>query len=207
MSKYLFFFFFLIIYIEIINCQDFDKDMMRAVACLSMIRKLDNKPSDQRILSGYILTCFINIDDTTTQKLLLSQTSNKLDLSEDEISKLTDMNKLENKYTEDQIMDFSKALNSALEKLKNVGPGGMRAPSQGGEYNTKSNSKPQGSGLLEKMITGILGLFSTNDSLLFLIGLFIVFYLFLRQIRKWFSSNEKSVNNNKKNIKSKKKVK
>ena len=99
---------------------------------LSLIRKMENKPSDQRVLSSYILTCFISIDEPTTQKLLLSQTSNKLDLTKDEISKLTDMYQIEKKYTEDQIMDFSKALNTAFEKIKNAQSGGMRPPSQGG---------------------------------------------------------------------------
>ena len=208
MSKNLIFLFFLFSLIDISKCQEFDKDMMRAVACISMIRKLENKPSDQRVLSSYILTCFISIDEATTQKLLLNQASSKLDLTQDEISKLTDMYKIEKKYTEDQIMDYSKALNSALERLKNAPPGGMRAPSQGDEYSTKSNNRQEGPGLLGRMISSFIGLFTTNDSLLILFGAFIIFYLILRQIRKWFSSNDKNNKNNmKKVVKHKKKVK
>ena len=159
--------------------------------------------------NGYFCNdCFIAIDEQTTQKLLMSQTSNKLDLTKDEIEKLTNMYNLEQKYTEDQIMDFSKALNTALEKLKDAQPGGgMRNPSQG--YDSSSdNKKPQGVGLLEKMLAGILGLFTTNDSLLLLFGFFIAFYLFLRQIRKWFGGNSTTDKNaSKKTIKIKKKVK
>ena len=208
MSKNIIFLFFLFCILDISKQQNIDKDMMRAVACISMIRKLENKPSDQRVLSSYILTCFIAIDEPTTQKLLMSQTSNKLDLTKDEIEKLTNMYNLEQKYTEDQIMDFSKALNTALEKLKDAQPGGgMRNPSQG--YDSSSdNKKPQGVGLLEKMLAGILGLFTTNDSLLLLFGFFIAFYLFLRQIRKWFGGNSTTDKNaSKKTIKIKKKVK
>ena len=208
MSKNLIFLFFLFSLIDISKCQDFDKDMMRAVACISMIRKLENKPSDQRVLSSYILTCFITIDEATTQKLLMNQASSKLDLTQDEISKLTDMYKIENKYTEDQIMDYSKALNSALEKLKNTPPGGMRAPPQGGEYNTNSNKRQEGPGLLGRMISSLFGMFTSNDSLLILFGAFIIFYLILRQIRKLFGSNDKNGKNNaKKVVKHKKKVK
>ena len=208
MSKNLIFLFFVFSLIDISKCQEFDKDMMRAVACISMIRKLENKPSDQRVLSSYILTCFITIDDETTQKLLLNQASSKLDLTQDQISKLTDMYKIENKYTEDQIMDYSKALNSALEKLKNTPPGSMRAPSQGGEFSTKSNNRPEGPGLLGRMISSLFGMFTSNDSLLILFGAFIIFYLILRQIRKWFGSNDKNVKNNVKKVtKNKKKVK
>ena len=119
------------------------------------------------------------------------------------------MYNLEQKYTEDQIMDFSKALNTALEKLKDAQPGGgMRNPSQGHDSGSNNKKKPQGIGLLEKMFAGILGLFSTNDSLLLLFGFFIAFYLFLRQIRKWFGGNSTSdKNGSKKTVKVKKKVK
>ena len=207
MSKFLFFIFFLIIYLEISNCQEVDKDMMRAVACITLIKKLENKPSDQRMLSGYILSCFINIDESTMQKLISNQASNKLDLTQDQISKLTDMYQIEQKYTEDQIMDYSRDLNAALAKLQSAGPNGMKNPSQGGESSSKSNKK-QKPGLLERMFAGFIGLFNTNDSLLFLIGFFIVFYLFLRQIRKWSGNSDNNKNNNgKKVVKNKKKVK
>ena len=208
MSKNLIFLFFLISIIYVSQCQEFDKDMMRAVACLSLIRKLDNKPSDQRVLSSYILTCFISIDEATTQKLLLSQTSNKLDLTQEQITKLTDMYQIEKKYTEDQIMDYSKALNTAFEKLKNAQSDGMKMPSQGGEYSSNNNNKGDAPGLFGRMIASFIGLFTTNDSLLTLFGAFIIFYLILRQIRKMFTSNGKNIKNNVKKVgKNKKKVK
>ena len=192
MSKNLIFLFLLISIIDLAELQEFDKDMMRAVACITLIKKLENKPQDQRELSTYILTCFISIDDATTQKLIQEQASNKLDLTADQISKLTDMYQLQQKYTEDQIMDFSKALNDALEKLQKNAGGGMRNQQSSGFNN--NNKAPQGSGLLEKIIGGIIGLFNPNDSLLLLVGFFVVFYLFLRQIRKWFDNSEKIKN-------------
>ena len=206
MSKNIIFLFFLLSIIELSKLQEIDKDMMRAVACLSLIRKLENKPSDQRVLSTYLLTCFVLIDDATTQKLIMSQTSNKLDLTQDQIDKLTNMYNIEQKYTEDQIMDYSQALNQALERLKNAGPGGMKNPSQGGRTNSNNNKKSEhGNSLLGNMISVILGLFSTNDSLLLLIGLFIGFYLILRQIRKCCGNEEKNKNgsNHKNKVKKK----
>ena len=206
MSKNIIFLFFLLSIIELSKLQEIDKDMMRAVACLSLIRKLENKPSDQRVLSTYMLTCFVLIDDATTQKLIMSQTSNKLDLTQDQIDKLTNMYNIEQKYTEDQIMDYSQALNQALDKLKNVGLGGIKNPSQGGKANSNSNKKREhGNSLLGNMISVVLGLFSTNDSLLLLIGLFIGFYLILRQIRKCCGNEEKNKNgsNHKNKIKKK----
>ena len=206
MSKNIIFLFFLLSIIELSKLQEIDKDMMRAVACLSLIRKLENKPSDQRVLSTYMLTCFVLIDDATTQKLIMSQTSNKLDLTQDQIDKLTNMYNIEQKYTEDQIMDYSQALKQALDKLKNVGPGGIKNPSQGGKANSNSNKKREhGNSLLGNMISVVLGLFSTNDSLLLLIGLFIGFYLILRQIRKCCGNEEKNKNgsNHKNKIKKK----
>ena len=199
MSKNLIFLFLLISIIDLAELQEFDKDMMRAVACITLIKKLENKPQDQRELSTYILTCFISIDDKTTQKLIQEQASNKLDLTADQISKLTDMYQLQQKYTEDQIMDFSKALNNALEKLQKNAGGGMRNQQSSGFNN--NNKTPQGSGLFEKIIGGIIGLFNPNDSLLLLVGFFVVFYLFLRQIRKWFDNSEKIKNKVKKKTK------
>ena len=205
MSKNLIFLFLLISIIDLAELQEFDKDMMRAVACITLIKKLENKPQDQRELSTYILTCFISIDDKTTQKLIQEQASNKLDLTSDQISKLTDMYQLQQKYTEDQIMDFSKALNDALEKLQKNEGGGMRNQKSSGFNN--NNKTPQGSDLLEKIIGGIIGLFNPNDSLLLLVGFFVVFYLFLRQIRKWFDNSEKIKNKVNKSNKVKKKTK
>ena len=205
MSKNLIFLFLLISIIDLAELQEFDKDMMRAVACITLIKKLENKPQDQRELSTYILTCFISIDDATTQKLIQEQASNKLDLTSDQISKLTDMYQLQQKYTEDQIMDFSKALNNALEKLQKNAGGGMRNQQSSGFNN--NNKTPQGSGLLEKIIGGLIGLFNPNDSLLLLVGFFVVFYLFLRQIRKWFDNSEKIKNKVNKSNKVKKKTK
>ena len=205
MSKNLIFLFLLISIIDLAELQEFNKDMMRAVACITLIKKLENKPQDQRELSTYILTCFISIDDATTQKLIQEQASNKLDLTADQISKLTDMYQLQQKYTEDQIMDFSKALNDALEKLQKNAGGGMRNQQSSGFNN--NNKTPQGSGLLEKIIGGIIGLFNPNDSLLLLVGFFVVFYLFLRQIRKWFDNSEKIKNKVNKSNKVKKKTK
>ena len=203
MSKNLIFLFILISLIELSKLQEVDKDMMRAVACLSLIRKLDNKPNDQRVLSTYILTCFITIDDSTAQKLIMSQSSNKLDLSQEQIEKLTNIYNVENKFTEDQIMDYSKALNDALERLKNAGPDGLRNPPKGSSGANSNKKRESGSSLFGNMISVLLGLFSTNDSLLLLIGFFIGFYLFLRQLRKCCGNEEKNKtgNNNKTKIK------
>ena len=208
MSKNIIFLFFLLSIIEISKLQEVDKDMMRAVACLSLIRRLDDKSVDQRVLSTYMLSCFVQIDDSTAQKLIMSQTSNRLDLSEEQIKKLTNMHEIEKKYTEDQIMDYSNALNKALEKLKNAGPGSMRSPQKGSRGNSNSNkNRENANSLLGNMISVLLGLFSTNDSLLLLIGLFVGLYLILKQVRKCCTNNEKnkSGNNSKSKVKKRKK--
>ena len=208
MSKNIIFLFFLLSIIEISKLQEVDKDMMRAVACLSLIRRLDDKSADQRVLSTYMLSCFVQIDDSTAQKLIMSQTSNRLDLSEEQIKKLTNMHEIEKKYTEDQIMDYSNALNKALEKLKNAGPGAMRSPQKGSRGNSNSNkNRENANSLLGNMISVLLGLFSTNDSLLLLIGLFVGLYLILKQVRKCCTNNEKnkSGNNSKSKVKKRKK--
>ena len=191
-------FHFLIISLFLFNyeiCQDIDQDAMKAVACISLIKKMDNKNLDQRLISGYMLSCFINIDDAKVQKLLSNQFSNDINLEKDEIEKLTDFSSFQSKYSQSEIMEFSKRLNSALEKLKNQQNIGM-PPNQGGKDKSSKKSSENGGGLLEFMIKGLIGLFNPNDSFLFLIGFFVLVYFGLKGLRKLFVG-KKNINDKK----------
>ena len=196
---------FLLLYLIVLSkAQDVDKDLLRAVACLSMIRKLENRPNDPQSISSYMLTCFISIDDSTTQKLIANQNSNTLDLDEKQLKKLTDFYDVQSRFTEDQIMEYSKDLNSALEKLKNFSPEAMKQ--QGGHTSAEKprNKKNQGKSLFKIMISNIIGLFNANDSLIGLFVILFVCYLILKQLRKWCGSDNKnkitSNKNNKKKV-------
>ena len=80
-------------------CQDFDEDTMKALGCLSLIRKLDNdKQQDQRMVSAILLSCFVNVEESQVKKLISSQYSNKMELSKSEVDKLVDMQSLQSKY-------------------------------------------------------------------------------------------------------------
>ena len=171
-------------------CQDFDPDSMKAIACISLLKKMENKNLDQHLISGYMLSCFINIDDTKAQKIISNQFSSGMGLEQDEIDRLTDFSGIQNKYTQDQIMDFSKKLNSVLETLKeqqNMGMG--MSPNKGGKSKSskkRSESSESSGGLFQFMINGIIGLFNPNDSFLFLIGFFVLVYFGLKSLRKLF---------------------
>ena len=59
-------------------CQDFDEDTMKALGCLSLIRKLDNdKQQDQRMVSAYLQSCFVNIEESQVQTLGLREATYK----------------------------------------------------------------------------------------------------------------------------------
>ena len=178
-----------------IICQNLDKDMMKAIACISLLKKMEDKTQDQRLISGYILTCFINIDDATTQKLISNQFSSNLNLEKSEIEKLTDIGQLQTKYSQSEITEYSKQLNNALEKLKNSNMGQNMQSGKGGD--TGSNQNSESTGLIGFMIKGLIGLFNPGDSFLFLIGLFILSYFCLKSLRKLFNAGKKNTNKKK----------
>ena len=176
-------FFFLLIILSLINIilsQEHDKNVLRAVACISLIRKLNVDQNDQRLISNYLLTCFSVIDDLTLQKLIMTKDSNKLDLDESTVKKLTDFNSLQDKFTQDQLMDFSKDLNKAFTKLKNQG-NQKSGGNDFGESDYDDDNNKENSGLFGKIIYNLLSLFISGDSLLPLIGLGFFVYLILRQ--------------------------
>ena len=178
------------------SCQDFDEDTMKALGCLSLIRKLDNdKQQDQRMVSAYLLSCFVNIEESQVQKLLASQYSNKMELSKSEVDKLVDMQSLQSKYSQSELIDYSKKLNSALGNLKNMEQGGPQAGRGSKKGSSKSSSNSNG-GLIGFLISNIISLFNPNDSFLFLIGLFVMIYFGLKGLRKLL--DKKNKNNKKK---------
>ena len=177
-------------------CQDFDEDTMKALGCLSLIRKLDNdKQQDQRMVSAYLLSCFVNIEESQVQKLLASQYSNKMELSKSEVDKLVDMQSLQSKYSQSELIDYSKKLNSALGNLKNMEQGGPQAGRGSKKGSSKSSSNSNG-GLIGFLISNIISLFNPNDSFLFLIGLFVMIYFCFKGLRKLL--DKKNKNNKKK---------
>ena len=177
-------------------CQNFDEDTMKALGCLSLIRKLDNdKQQDQRMVSAYLLSCFVNIEESQVQKLLASQYSNKMELSKSEVDKLVDMQSLQSKYSQSELIDYSKKLNSALGNLKNMEQGGPQA-GKGSKKGSSKNTRDSSGGLLGFLISNIISLFNPNDSFLFLIGLFVMIYFGLKGLRKLL--DKKNKNNKKK---------
>ena len=179
-------------------CQDFDEDTMKALGCLSLIRKLDNdKQQDQRMVSALLLSCFVNIEESQVKKLLASQYSNKMELSKSEVDKLVDMQSLQSKYSQSELIDFSKKLNSALGNLKNMESGGQQA-GWGSKKGSNKNTDNSSGGLIGFLISNIISLFNPNDSFLFLIGLFLMIYFGLKGLRKLLDKKNKNNKNNKK---------
>ena len=179
-------------------CQDLDEDTMKALGCLSLIRKLDNdKQQDQRMASALLLSCFVNIEDSQVKKLMSSQFSNKMELSKSEVEKLVDMQSLQSKYSQSELIDYSKKLNTALGNLKNMEQGAPYT-GKGSKKGSNKSTNNSGGGLIGFLINNIISLFNPNDSFLFLIGLFLMIYFGLKGLRKLLDKSNKSNKNNKK---------
>ena len=112
-----FFIILIFILLALSSSQLFDNNVLKAAGCLSLVKKLKNQPTDQRISTAYLLSCFINIDEDTAQTLLKNQYyDNKMGIEESEIIKLIDFNSVKKRLTEDQLAEYSKSLNKALNK-------------------------------------------------------------------------------------------
>ena len=100
-------------------CQDLDEDTMKALGCLSLIRKLDNdKQQDQRMVSAILLSCFVNVEESQVKKLISSQYSNKMELSKSEVDKLVDMQSLQSKYSQSELIDVNTGVTKSYINRK-----------------------------------------------------------------------------------------
>ena len=176
--------------LSISNTQNLDKSVLKAAGCLTLVKKLKDKPNDQRVATGLLLSCFINIDEETADKLLQNQFYEKMGIEESEVVKLIDFNKLQNKYSQEQLEEYSKALNKALDPLREKGPGDNSGKGPNMYENEDENSENN-----ESIVNYIIKLFTSSDSLLLLFGLFVVFYFCLQKMRKWFGKSGKDTNN------------
>ena len=183
--------------LNFILSQDVDQDMLKAIACISLIRKMDKKVTDQNILSGYMVTCFSRIDDSLLSKLT-NPLSNDISISEDQVKKLTDFNSFTQEHSSQEMVELSKRLNSALEKLKNtnLSPEGIKAAQSGKRKSSSNKEEDSEGGFIPFLFNGLRGLFNPNDSFLVLIGLFVMAYFCLKGLRKILGS--KKTNTNKK---------
>lgn len=187
----------LLFLLNFILSQDVDEDMLKAIACISLIRKMDKKVTDQNILSGYMVTCFSRIDDSLLSKLS-NPLSNDISISEDQVKKLTDFQSFTQEHSSNEMIELSKRLNSALEKLKNtnLSPEGIKAAQSGKRKSSSNKEEDSEGGFIPFLFNGLRGLFNPNDSFLVLIGLFVMAYFCLKGLRKILGS--KKTNTNKK---------
>ena len=199
------FFFFLLNIITISESQFLNKNVLKAAGCVTLVKKLKDKPNDKRVQTALLLTCYINIEEETAEILLQNQNYDKIGIEENEIQKLIDFNLIQRKYNNEQLEQYSKELNAALEPLKDKGKeDNSRKDFDTHDYKQENSENEFG------FISYLIKLFTSIDSFLLLFGLFIIFYFCLQKMRKFFRKSDKSNNNlinNKKTSKSSKKKK
>ena len=143
-----------------------------------------------------MLKCFISIDDSSIQKLLSNQISGNFDLDKSDVDKLTDISKLSVEYSKEEISDYSRKLNTALEKLKNADLN-VAENEKSRKSDSNSNKSPEGSEFLEYIINGFMSFLNPNDSFLVLIVFFVLAYFGLKGLKKLFAGNKKEKVNTK----------
>ena len=73
-----------------------------------LIKKLKNKPDDQRVMTGLLLSCFINVDEETADILLKNQFYEKMGIEDSEVMKLIDFNTIQKKYRYEITKTYSR---------------------------------------------------------------------------------------------------
>ena len=177
-------------------CQDYDQDTLKAIACISLLKKMDNKIPDKNLISGHMLSCFMNIEESTIQNLISNQLSNNINIEQSEIDKLLDFENIQSKYSKSEIIENSKKLNSVLEKLKNINEMNMPSGQSGRSKFSNKNTETEGNFFIS-ILSNIFKLFNPNDSFLVLVGFFVLSYFCLKGLRK-LCDEQKHHNNKKK---------
>ena len=190
-KKINFFFLFLTLIIQE-QCQDYDKDTIRTLSCLNFLRKLKINNQDQQYLSSVLLSCFINIDESLEQKLIASQSPDSMPLSESEKDKLMDLSDIQTKYSQNELIDFSQRLNSAMEQLKEMNSGGGRnyQSSKRGGGKKNENNRSQGVGLFGLFIQNFFNMLNPHNSFFPIIIILVVTFYTLKALRKFFSNKD-----------------
>ena len=197
MEKNNFFFPFLTLIIQE-QCQDYDKDTIRTLSCLNFLRKLKINNQDQQYLSSVLLSCFINIDESLEQKLISSQSPDSMPLSESEKDKLMDLSDIQTKYSQNELIDFSQRLNSAMEQLKEMNSGGGRnyQSSKRGGGKKNENNRSQGVGLFGLFIQNFFNMLNPHNSFFPIIIILVVTFYTLKALRKFFSHKDEKKKKN-----------
>ena len=196
-KKINFFFLFLTLIIQE-QCQDYDKDTIRTLSCLNFLRKLKINNQDQQYLSSVLLSCFINIDESLEQKLISSQSPDSMPLSESEKDKLMDLSDIQTKYSQNELIDFSQRLNSAMEQLKEMNSGGGRnyQSSKRGGGKKNENNRSQGVGLFGLFIQNFFNMLNPHNSFFPIIIILVVTFYTLKALRKFFSNKDEKKKKN-----------
>ena len=85
-----------------------DKSVLKAGGCLTLVKKLKNKPDDQRVMTGLLLSCFINVDEETADKLLQNQFYEKMGIEDSEVMKLIDFNTIQKNIVKNKLKNIQK---------------------------------------------------------------------------------------------------
>ncbi len=205
MSKKLFIL-LLVIFSQIFisSSQLLDKSVLKAAGCVTLVKKLKNKPNDKKMDTIFLLSCFINIDESTADLLLQNQYYEKIGIEENQIMELINFESIRKRFTEEQISEYSKALNKALEPLKNDGQKSKEEQDSFGYKYSMEDKESSEENNTNFIINIIIKYLTSTDSLILLCGLSIIFYFSLQKIRKFFSESDNDGNNINKNKKASK---
>ena len=201
MSKKIFEYILLLIMFNQISSQLLDKSVLKAAGCVTLVKKLKNKPNDKKMDTIFLLSCFINIDESTADQLLQNQYYEKIGIEENQIMELINFESIRKRYTEEQISEYSKAINKALEPLKNDGKKSKEEQDSFGYKYSMEDKESSEENNTNFIINIIIKYLTSTDSLILLCGLSIIFYFSLQKIRKFFSESDNDGNNINKNKK------
>ena len=103
----------------LVTCQMDEETSMRALSCVTVINHInkEGKGPEATIYSPQMLTCFIKIKDSQTDKILSNLESGTIPLEDEEIDDLTNIENLK-EFSNEYLNKKSKELEKAIEEFK-----------------------------------------------------------------------------------------
>ena len=175
-------------------CQRYEPDVMKAAACIQFLKKVDiGTQMNQQQMASFMVTCFINIDDSIQQKLLGDPDS----LTGTEKEKLLDVKGMQGRYSQNEISEFSQRLNSAIEKIKDINAENASAAKKKAEEKKNEENNEGGNNLFGIFFSNLFEFFNPNSSLFLIVILIAITYFFLKMVKKLCNKTDANIDTSK----------
>ena len=194
----------------LVACQMDEETSMRALSCVTVINHInkEGKGPEATIYSPQMLTCFIKIKDSQTDKILSNLESGTIPLEDEEIDDLTNIENLK-EFSNEYLNKKSKELEKAIEEFKKFDEDFTKLKERKENENNDNNNILNQAGKANSDSKKITEWLDDNKNLFIGVSICIIVFILILLFGKSYDENiqkeENKENNNNKNENSKNK--